>query len=206
MSVGIREEAAARVATSGRPRDPRIEKAVLTATRDLLVRDGYADLTLDAVAKRARTTKPAIYRRWRSKAHLVHEAAFPTEEAHSAADGESDGTLAGDLRVMVAAATRMLSTPAARAALPGLVAEFQADPALHASLLERFRAGALGESSDRLLTAAARGEARADLDPARVIASMAGSVLFTLLVDPGADLGPEWVEHTTSLLLKGVVG
>src|SRR3954462_10703730 len=61
----------------GRPRDRRIDRAVLAATADLLVDVGYADLTVAAVAERARTTKPAIYRRWRSKAHLVHEAAFP---------------------------------------------------------------------------------------------------------------------------------
>ena len=70
MSIATREEVAA-----GRPRDPRIEQAVLNATAVLLVRHGYADLNLAEVARRARTTKPAIYRRWRSKAHLVHEAA-----------------------------------------------------------------------------------------------------------------------------------
>ena len=31
-----------------------------------------------AVAERAGTTKTALYRRWSSKAELVHEAAFPT--------------------------------------------------------------------------------------------------------------------------------
>lgn len=179
---------------------------MLAATRELLVRDGYADLTLDAVAARARTTKPAIYRRWRSKAHLVHEAAFPTEAAHDEADGAWDGTLAGDLRAMVAATARILSAPAARAALPGLVAEFQADPLLHAALLERFRGGALTEVSARLQRAAADGQARPDLDTGQLIAAMAGSVLFTLLADPGAVLGPEWVDRTTSLLLRGVTG
>lgn len=199
MSIVTKEEPQV-----GRPRDPRIESAVLAATAELLVQTGYADLTIDAVARRARTTKPAIYRRWRSKAQLVHEAAFPTSAAHAEADGSSDGSLAGDLRVMVAATARMLSTPAARAALPGLVAEFQADPLLHASLLERFGSGALAEVAARIREAVAGGEARSDADAGQVIAAMAGSVLFTLLIEQDADLGPAWVDRTTSLLLRGV--
>ena len=64
---------------AGRPRDPRIERAALAATRELLVEVGYPRLTVAAVAGRAGTTKPALYRRWPSLPHLVYEAAFPDE-------------------------------------------------------------------------------------------------------------------------------
>ena len=37
-----------------------------------------------AVAERAGTTKTALYRRWSSKAELVHEAAFPATPASGA--------------------------------------------------------------------------------------------------------------------------
>ena len=49
------------------------------AAAELVVEVGYADLTVAAIAERAGTSKPAIYRRWPSKAHLVHEAAFPAD-------------------------------------------------------------------------------------------------------------------------------
>jgi AcrR family transcriptional regulator len=65
----------------GRPRNPRIDDAVLRSTIELLSKSGYADLSVDAIAKRAGTSKPAIYRRWRSKARLVHEAVFPISAA-----------------------------------------------------------------------------------------------------------------------------
>ena len=61
----------------GRPRDPRIDGAVLRATVELLSETGYPGLLVSAIAERAGTSKPAIYRRWPSKAHLVHEAVFP---------------------------------------------------------------------------------------------------------------------------------
>ena len=82
----------------GRPRDPRIDDAVLRATVELLGETGYADLSVDAIAERAGTSKPAIYRRWPSKAHLVHEAVFPIAEATELPD---TGSLAGDVREMV---------------------------------------------------------------------------------------------------------
>ena len=49
---------------------------------------------------------------------------------------------------MVRRAMTFLTTPAARAALPGLVGEMAADPTLHSALLERFAgifAGGLAE-------------------------------------------------------------
>ncbi|EUA06963.1 bacterial regulatory s, tetR family protein [Mycobacterium xenopi 4042] len=49
----------------------------MSATAELLVQIGYSNLTLAGVAERAGTTKTALYRRWSSKAELVHEAAFP---------------------------------------------------------------------------------------------------------------------------------
>ncbi len=127
----------------GRPRDRRIDGAVLAATADLLVEVGYADLTVAAVAERAGTTKPAIYRRWRSKAHLVHEAAFPSD---------GDALVVPDDRVARRrpahdgrpTSSRPSPHPVARAAIPGLVAEFAADPGLHAALLERLQDGPLG--------------------------------------------------------------
>jgi len=186
----------------GRPRDRRIDAAVLAATAKLLVEVGYAELTVAAVAERARTTKPAIYRRWRSKAHLVHEAAFPSDGDALAVP--ETGSLDADLRVMVAHVVAMFADPVARAAVPGLMGEFAADPTLHAALLERFQAGPLGAARARLAAAVDAGQARADLDPDAVIEAIGGSTLLALLVRGDADLDKAWIDTTTSLLLKGI--
>jgi AcrR family transcriptional regulator len=58
-------------ARAGRPRNPEIDAAVLRATLAVLDELGYGRLTLEEVARRAGTTKPAIYRRWRSRQRLV---------------------------------------------------------------------------------------------------------------------------------------
>jgi AcrR family transcriptional regulator len=58
----------------GRPRDATIDGAVLQTTLRLLARDGFAGLSLAAVAAEAGTTRPAIYRRWPDKTALVVDA------------------------------------------------------------------------------------------------------------------------------------
>src|SRR5579875_1547319 len=108
---------------AGRPRDPRIDASILAATAELLVQIGYSNLTLAAVAERAGTTKTALYRRWSSKAELVHEAAFPAAPTALAAPA---GDVAADVRAMLAATRDVFTSPVVRAALPGLVADMTA--------------------------------------------------------------------------------
>jgi AcrR family transcriptional regulator len=188
-------------ANAGRPRDPRIDRAVLRATAELLVEGGYADLSIAAIAARAGTTKPAIYRRWRSLAHLVHETAFPTGETTTLPE---TGSLAGDLREMVRRTVAVFSHPVARAALPGLLAEVSADPSLHTALLERFQDGVWGAIGARVAEAVATGEARPGVDPGGLIETIGGATMLALLVRPGGELDDTWVEHTADLLVNGV--
>src|SRR5579875_389026 len=184
----------------GRPRDKRIDGAVLRATVELLAETGYADLSVDAIARRAGTSKPAIYRRWPGKAHLVHEAVFPISDATALPD---TGSLAGDVREMVRRTAAVLTTPAARAALPGLVAEMAADLTLHSALLERF-AGILSRGlSQRLADAVARGEARPDVTATDVVEAVAGTTFLALLTRAD-QLDDTWVERTAALITRGI--
>lgn len=59
------------VPRAGRPRDPHIDTAALQATLAVLDGSGYVRLTIDEVARRAGTTKPAIYRRWPTRQQLA---------------------------------------------------------------------------------------------------------------------------------------
>jgi AcrR family transcriptional regulator len=184
----------------GRPRDPRIDDSVLRATVALLSRSGYADLSVDAIAKRAGTSKPAIYRRWPSKAHLVHEAVFPISEATELPD---TGSLSGDVREMVRRSTGVLTTPAARAAMPGLLAEMATDPTLHAKLLGRFGDVTSRGMTERLDSALSRGEVRADVTAADLVEAIAGMALMAIITR-NHELDDAWVERTATLITKGI--
>ncbi|MDA4110123.1 TetR/AcrR family transcriptional regulator [Mycolicibacterium holsaticum] len=184
----------------GRPRDPRIDGAVLEATVELLGQTGYAALSVDAIARRAATSKPAIYRRWPSKAHVVHEAVFPIGAATELPD---TGSVGGDVREILRRTVAVLTTPAARAALPGLVGEMAADPTLHAALLERF-AHILGRGlTDWLDVAVARGEVRAEVSAADVVDAIAG-ITFLALITHADTLDDAWMNRTAELITKGI--
>lgn len=80
--------------TAGRPRDPGVESAILSAVQSLLIENGYAGTTIAAVAQRAHCGRSAIYRRWETKAELVVAAVRALQVATDAPD---TGTLRGDL-------------------------------------------------------------------------------------------------------------
>ncbi|WP_026303128.1 TetR/AcrR family transcriptional regulator [Jongsikchunia kroppenstedtii] len=184
----------------GRPRNLSIDGAVLSATVDLLNERGYAELSVDAIARAAGTSKPAIYRRWPSKAHLVHAAVFPIGAATTLPD---TGSLATDVRDMLRRTVRFLSTPAARAALPGLVGEMASDPTLHSALLERFGDVLTSGLSGLLAAAAERGEVRPDVTAGDLAEVVAGMALMGVLAR-GGELDATWIDRNTTLILKGI--
>ena len=184
----------------GRPRDPRIDSAVLDATVELLAETGYAALSVDAIARRAGTSKPAIYRRWPSKAHLVHEAVFPISDATELPE---TGTVLGDVREMMRRTVDVLTTPPARAALPGLVGETAADPTLHAALLERFAHVLSRGLTEWLESALARGGVRAGVNAADVVDAIAG-ITFVALITHGDTMDDAWLERTAELITRGI--
>lgn len=184
----------------GRPRNRGIDDAVLRATVELLAECSYADLSVDAIAARAGTSKPAIYRRWRGKAHLVHEAVFPRTASTELPD---TGSLEDDVREMLRRTQTVLSTPAALAALPGLVGEMASDPTLHSALLERFGDVLVGALTAYVDAAVQRGEIRADITAADLAEAVAG-MTFLALLTRGASLDDAWSERTARLITKGI--
>jgi AcrR family transcriptional regulator len=186
---------------AGRPRDPRIDAAILRATADLLVEIGYSNLTMAAVADRAGTTKTALYRRWSSKAELVHEAAFPA--APTAIDSPP-GDITADIRAMIAAARDVFTSPVVRAALPGLIADMDADADLNARVRSRFT-DAFTAVRKRLADAVRRGEVHTDIDPDRLVEVIGGATLLRILLRPDEPLGTDWVDQTTAIVVHGVV-
>jgi AcrR family transcriptional regulator len=186
---------------TGRPRDARIDGAVLDAAAELLAEVGYAEVTVAAIADRAGTSRPAVYRRWPSKAHLIHEATF----RDSVTTGPlRTGSFAEDLRELVRRIAELLTTPLARIAVPGLIAEAATDPVVHRRILERFSAeGWRGLDAD-LDAAAESGELDADVDTLVILEMIIGSALAAMLIRGPDGLTADWVDKTTRILLNGV--
>ena len=114
--------------TRGRPRDPRTQRSILAATRTLLSTVGYEQTSMDAIAREASVSRPTIYRRWPSKAHVVFDAVFG--EAEGAALLEGTGDFPTDLRDFVRAVCEFWRDPVVAAATMGILADRHRDPAL----------------------------------------------------------------------------
>ncbi|QYC39802.1 Transcriptional regulator, TetR family [Nonomuraea coxensis DSM 45129] len=103
-----------------RRRGEALNAAIHRATLDELAESGYAGLTMERVAERAKASKASLYRRWPSRLELVAEAVrtvLPTPESVP-----DTGELRGDLVAMLSQAARVLSGPAGEA-LRGLLGE-----------------------------------------------------------------------------------
>ncbi len=83
-------------AKAGRPRNPALDEAILSAAAHQLGELGYARMSLESVAATAGTTVPSLRRRYRNKAELVAAvigslrveeppAEAPTPRAHALA-------------------------------------------------------------------------------------------------------------------------
>jgi AcrR family transcriptional regulator len=186
---------------TGRPRDRRIDGAVLEATAELLEEVGYLQLTIAAIAERAGTNKPAIYRRWPTKAHVVHEAVFPAQGPDVIPSGDD---LRSDIRSLVAIGIEILGRPAVRAALPGLMAEMSSDPTMHFELLGRFDSGTWGWLQDRIDGAIRDGLVRPGVRSSTVLELIAGSTLVATIIRPLDEIGPDWVDDVVDVIFRGI--
>lgn len=57
--------------TTGRRRGAALEAALLEAAWLELLENGYTSFTMDAVARRAETSRPVLYRRWSDRSELA---------------------------------------------------------------------------------------------------------------------------------------
>jgi AcrR family transcriptional regulator len=177
----------------GRPRDSRIDAAIITATRELILEMGYSALSLSAIAARAGTTTAAIYRRWSGKAQLVHEAVL-FAEAIPTPDGSGD--IRTEIRGLVETVRIIFDRPEVRLALPGLIADTVADPELHNMMIARL-GGNLTAFESRF------GQERRGDDQLPMLAEMvAGTAIFRILIRRDAALDDTWVNEMTEMITE----
>lgn len=166
----------------GRPRDPAIDEAVLTATRALLVEVGCDQLSMVAIAERAGVGRPALYRRWPSKTHLVFEAVFGWQDAPATVAGARDAD--EWVRRSFAYTRELFARPEVKAALPWLLASLRDHPDLQAALWKEFGAPGVG-MLERTLRAEGRDPADAAVDANAAMTLIIGASMIVELLGDG---------------------
>jgi AcrR family transcriptional regulator len=171
----------------GRPRSPGADEAILDAALRLLARDGYARMTVDAVAAEAGVGKATVYLRFRSKADLATAAL-----AHLRETGEPEST--GDVRRDCAAILDTMRRNAERLSAASVVgtclAEERHMPELLGLLRERIVAPRRAALRALVDAAVARGEVAPGLDAETAVDLMMGAYLARHL--SGDPHPPDW--------------
>lgn len=184
--------ARSRSTTRGKPlrrRGAALAEAILQAAADECLEHGYEGLTMDRIAARAGTNKPAIYRRWPSRA-AVAVAAY-RHMVRSSPPPPDTGVLRDDVLELLRRANRMWASPLGRMQR-SLVGGLRTDPQLLALVQERANDAGSDLWLGVLRRAVARGEARPETLKPRV-ATVAVVLLRNEYVTRGTQRVPDAV-------------
>jgi AcrR family transcriptional regulator len=184
----------------GRPRDERVDKAILRAALELMAEGGIAELRMDAVAERAGVGKAAIYRRFRSKDELVASAVGEIVSSEIAIP--DTGSTERDLRVLMDEAVALYGRAPAGRLMPALVEAMRRDPELGAAIREWFLAGRRAALAEVVRRGIERGDLDPDLDIELTLDILAGPLFYRLLIT-GGPLDDRLAAGVVDLILKG---
>ena len=133
VSKGRAAAQSTRLRTGGR--SARVVSEVLSAALEVFAEQGYAGLSVEAVALRAGVNKTTVYRRWPAKAELVRAALFSLRDDDP--EPPNTGSLREDLVQVLSSFAARMATPRHRAIMHSLMLG-NADPDMRA-LLKRLR-------------------------------------------------------------------
>ncbi|HEY4008078.1 MAG TPA: TetR/AcrR family transcriptional regulator [Pseudonocardia sp.] len=131
--------------------------AIFEATLAELAEVGYAELTMERVASRARASKGSLYRRWSSRAELVVDALEHERPHHR--EVPDTGNIRQDLLSFLGSLMSMHDSPSGEAT-HGLMAEVIRHPELMREVRLRFIDPTIAQVLDRLRRGVVRGEVR----------------------------------------------
>lgn len=175
------------------PRVLRSKASILDACAGLIAEEGFAGVSIEAVAARSGAAKTTIYRHWPSREALCIEAfGFCTGGRMAAPD---TGSLRDDLIAVLSGLAASLNDPAWNASITSLLDAAGRDAdvaALHRETITEKRRSL----TDVLEGGIARGELPAGLDMDAASAMLAGPVFYWGIV---------WRQPIDARMVAGVV-
>ncbi|MFF3496557.1 TetR/AcrR family transcriptional regulator [Streptomyces sp. NPDC002795] len=157
-----------------------VTEAIRAAVFEELASVGYARMSIEGIARRAGVGKTAVYRRWKSKLHLVLD--LVSAIAVQGLPAPDTGSLEADLRLLYEVTSRALRHPVAGQIIPDLQAEAARNPEIAEALQKALREGQHGVASGIVRAAVERGELRAGLDEELALDLISGPLYWRTLV------------------------
>jgi AcrR family transcriptional regulator len=185
----------------GRPRDPSRDEAIIDATIDVLVRDGYDRLSMEGIAAAAGVGKTTVYRRWSSKAELVIDAMATLKPTIDTID---TGTLEGDIELLIATSCSPRSQRLQQV-MVSVCSALPREPDLLEAFKTRFTEPRIARIANMLERARGRGELGPEVDLA-MAASLVPSLMLQRALMTGKPAGRVYAEQVVGSVLLPVLG
>ncbi|MFI2432578.1 TetR/AcrR family transcriptional regulator [Streptomyces sp. NPDC018693] len=182
-----------------------VTQAIRAAVFEELASVGYARMSIEGIARRAGVGKTAVYRRWRSKLHLVLD--IVSAIAVQGLPAPETGGLEDDLRVLYEVTSRALRHPVASQIIPDLQAEAARNPEIAEALRKALREGQEGVAVKIVAAAERRGEVRAGLDDELALDLISGPLYWRSVVIRTDDLPKGYLDtlaRATAAALKAL--
>ncbi|MEU3279531.1 TetR/AcrR family transcriptional regulator [Streptomyces antibioticus] len=157
-----------------------VTEAIRAAVFEELAAVGYARMSIEGIARRAGVGKTAVYRRWRSKLHLVLD--LVSALAVQGLPVPETGALESDLRMLYELTSRALRHPVASQIIPDLQAEAARNPEIAEALQKALREGQESVALKIVAAAEQRGEVRMGLDDELALDLISGPLYWRSVV------------------------
>ncbi len=184
----------------GRPRSEAVDEAILTAAVACLAKGGYEALTFSAVAEYAGVGRPAIYRRYESRAELAAAALLRLSDEHEVVLPD-DGRAA--IRALLGATAASLAAPGAMTILGSMLARERRDPVLTSTFRRIVFEPRHAVVRTVIHHAVVRHEVRPDVDVDIVIDLLFGSLLARAL--SGHDIDAAYLDRVVRVAWAAMV-
>ena len=186
----------------GRPRSPRAQQAIVTATCELLLELGYERLSIEGVAARAGVGKQTVYRWWPSKSALVTEAVLEGRLPISGEPPPDTGDLRADLGSWLARQFDALADPYVLSLIRAVTAAAADNDTAGAALYEKFTGPAHEAIVARLAAGVSAGQARSGADLDAAADALAGTLLYVALARH--DPAPDRITGLLNMVMDGI--
>jgi AcrR family transcriptional regulator len=183
-----------------RRRGDELNDAIYEATLAELTEVGYADLTMERVAARAKASKGSLYRRWPSRTELVVDAIRSQQPSHSVPD---TGDLRADLLALMHKVATYLEGPRGEA-VRGLAVEVTRNP----ELLRTLRAEVMDSAVPPMLEVLRHGAVRGTVRPGALtplVAQVGPSLIRQHFMAYGAPVAPKFIEDVVDQVVLPLV-
>lgn len=175
-----------------------MEIKLLESAESLLLESGYSSLTIDAIASRAGTSRPAFYRRYSGVPALILAMLFNKFGEAPAID---TGSVRDDLLAIQREQVRLFDNPLVRRCLSGFLDSLHTDTVLAETFYGSFFAPRRAATKQAIVRGVVRGEITQPLDLDWVCDLLSGPLLMRATFPRLGPIGEDLAQATVRVAL-----